>query len=145
MEWTNHAEMLYQTKKTAFLIGATIREFGDLYGGDTTGKQSPSGYKEHAINGKFKFLLNSRSIITLAYQYLEQRDVPLYHKVHLENFNYYFFEPQKRQLSYARLENTGKRKLLTKTTFTVSAQKIMRQEAILKITINIDLLKRIKF
>lgn len=159
MEWTNHAEMLYQTKKTAFLIGATIREFGDLYGGDTTGKQSPSGYKEHAINGKFKFLLNSRSIITLAYQYLEQRDVPLYHKVHLENFNYYFFEPQKRQLSYARLENTGKRKLLTKTTFTVSAQKnnetrsyfknnnkyrFIEKDQILTYGVTIDILSQLK-
>jgi hemoglobin/transferrin/lactoferrin receptor protein len=123
MEWTSHADMQYQTKKTAFLIGATIREFGDLYGGDTTGKQSPSAYKENAINGKFKYKINDQLVLTFAYQYLEQRDVPLYHKVHLENFNYYYFEPQKRQLGYARLEKTGKIKLLTKTTFTISSQK----------------------
>ncbi|MFM9945994.1 MAG: TonB-dependent receptor plug domain-containing protein [Bacteroidia bacterium] len=132
MEYTGHGEILFESKKIGVIVGATWRDFGDLYGGDTTGKQSPSGYSEQAINGKIKFKVSNNSIFSFAYQYLEQKDVPLFHRVKLENFAYYNFAPQQRQMAYAKLEQTGKTKWLGKTTFIASLQQSLEKRSYMK-------------
>jgi len=53
---------------------------------------------------------------------LIQKEVPLYHRVKLENFAYYNFAPQLRGLHYAKIEIRGKSQLLSKTTVTASIQ-----------------------
>ncbi|HLL41771.1 MAG TPA: TonB-dependent receptor plug domain-containing protein, partial [Segetibacter sp.] len=78
MEKTARAEANYSSEKAAATIGATYRNFGDLVGGDTTGKQTPSGYKEFAFDAKSKFLLQPDVELTLAHQFLQQRHVPVY-------------------------------------------------------------------
>lgn len=103
MEKTARAEANYSSEKAAATIGATYRNFGDLVGGDTTGKQTPSGYKEFAFDAKSKFLLQPDVELTLAHQFLQQRHVPVYHKVVLENFALNEFEKQQRMLNYAKL------------------------------------------
>ena len=103
MEKTVRGEVNYTSKKAATIIGATYRNFGDLIGGDTTGKQSPSGYKEFALDAKSKFLLQTNVELTLAHQFLKQQHVPVYHKVVLENFAVNEFDPQQRMLNYAKL------------------------------------------
>ena len=35
-----------QVKKFAMIAGIVKKNFGDIVGGDTTGRQSPSGYDE---------------------------------------------------------------------------------------------------
>lgn len=122
MELSSHAEMEYQSKKIALLIGATLRDFGDLHGGDSTGKQSPSGYKEKAVNGKLKINLGPSSVLTFAYQYFNQKNVPLYHRVKLENFEYYLFEKQNRQLGYAKIEHLSPNKLISRVSIILSTQ-----------------------
>lgn len=103
MEKTVRGEASYSSKKVATFVGVTYRNFGDLIGGDTTGKQSPSGYKELAFDVKSKFLLKENVQLTLAHQFLKQTDVPVYHKVVLENFAINHFDPQQRMLNYAKL------------------------------------------
>ncbi len=103
MEKTVRGEAGYHAKRFATTIGATYRNFGDLIGGDTTGRQSPSGYKELAFDVKSKFLLNPGVELTLANQFLKQQHVPVYHKVILENFALNEFDPQQRMLNYAKL------------------------------------------
>ena len=103
MEKTGRAEAAYATQKMVISGGITYRNFGDLYGGDTTGRQSPSGYNQLSINAKAKFLLKQNITLTLAHQNDGQCHVPVYHKVVLENFAINEFDPQKRQLQYARL------------------------------------------
>jgi outer membrane receptor protein involved in Fe transport len=122
MEYTGRAELQYQSKKLAILAGITSRKFGDLIGGDTTGKQSPSGYKEQSFDVKLKWKIADRSTLTLSHQFLQQNDVPLYHRVQLENFAYYFFAPQQRQMTYAKLQISGRNKWLDKITFIGSLQ-----------------------
>jgi hemoglobin/transferrin/lactoferrin receptor protein len=104
MEQTGRGELGFSNKKTALLGGLTYRNFGDLVGGDTTGKQSPSGYKELNFDIKSRFLLSKNSILTLAHQNVTQSNVPVFHKIQLENFNLNEFDPQTRQLTYARLD-----------------------------------------
>ena len=114
MEYTGRAEAQYQSEKVAVLAGFTGRKFGDLVGGSNTGIQGPSGYQEQAADLKLKFELASNAVLTVAHQYLKQSDVDLYHRVKLENFSYYNFSPQQRNMSYGRLEFKGKSKWLNK-------------------------------
>ncbi|MDX1760228.1 MAG: Plug domain-containing protein, partial [Arenibacter algicola] len=46
MEQTANAALKYGDKRVAFRANATWRNFGDLVGGDTTGQQIPTGYRE---------------------------------------------------------------------------------------------------
>jgi outer membrane receptor protein involved in Fe transport len=123
MEYGGRAEMEYQSNNLAILGGYSGVKFGDLVGGDTTVRQNPSGYQQRAFDFKLKYQLAPGAILTIAHQWLRQKEVPLYHKVKLENFNYYFFDPQQRQMSYAKLVFTGKNKLLDKISIISSLQK----------------------
>ena len=129
MEYGGRAEMEYQSNNLAVLAGYSGVKFGDLVGGDTTGRQTPSGYQQRAFDIKLKYQLAPGAILTVAHQWLRQKEVPLYHKVKLENYAYYFFDPQQRQMSYAKLVVSGKTKLLDKISLTSSLQKSLERRA----------------
>lgn len=122
MEYTGRGELQYQSEKLAVMAGYTNRNFGDLMGGDTTGRQKPSGYKEQAFDAKLKWRVAGNALVTLAHQYVQQKDVPLYHRVQLENFAWYFFAPQKRQMTYAKLDMDGNSKWMNKISLAASLQ-----------------------
>ncbi|ULQ52031.1 TonB-dependent receptor plug domain-containing protein [Flavihumibacter fluvii] len=122
MEKTGHADMTYSGENMAAQVGLTYRDFGDLIGGDTTGKQSPSGYNEYAWDAKLKFLLAPRARLTVAHQFLQQNEVPIYHKVVLENYRINEIDPQQRMLNYARLDLDGKQPLTKQISITASWQ-----------------------
>jgi hemoglobin/transferrin/lactoferrin receptor protein len=127
MEQTARTEINY--KSTAFTAtgGITIRNFGNVLGGDSTGFQSPSGYKEHAWNAKLKFLVTKEMEITVAHQYVQQSNVPVFHKVRLENFLVNEMEPQQRMLNYARLTKRNKHPLVQSIEFTFSHQQTVEE------------------
>lgn len=122
VEYSGRGELGYSSANTSFQIGYTTRKFGDLPGGDSMGIQQPSGYKENAIDLKFKWQLNSQWLLTAAHQQLKQSNVPLYHRVALENFAYYQFDPQERQLSYLKMEGKFSNPILSTISFTASSQ-----------------------
>ncbi len=122
MEQTGRTEVAYATKKMVLSGGITYRNFGDLYGGDTTGRQTPSGYDQLGINAKATFLLSENTTLTLVHQSDVQQQVPVYHKVVLENFALNKFEPQKRQLQYARLATTTSNPLFSTIEITALRQ-----------------------
>ncbi len=132
MEYTGRGEVQYQSEKMAIIAGYTNRTFGDLLGGDTTGRQTPSGYKEQSFDVKLKLKLKANATLVLSHQYMQQKDVPLYHRVKLENFAYYFFAPQKRQMSYARFELNSTNKLAEKLTVIASMQNSLEVRSYLK-------------
>jgi len=121
-EYTGRTELVYSSAKTAIQIGYTTRKFGDLPGGDTTGIQHPSGYKENAIDIKLKWQLNSQWLITAAHQQVQQNSVPLYHRIALENFADYQFDPQQRQLSYLKVEGKFQNPYFSKLSLIASSQ-----------------------
>ncbi len=122
MEKTGRGELDYSSKKFAALIGITYRDFGDLIGGKETGKQSPSGYSEFSFDAKLKFALKEDVQLTIANQFTRQNQVPLYHKVVLENYTFSNFDPQQRMLTYARLTIQGHQKLLDQIKISTSWQ-----------------------
>lgn len=122
MEKTGHANLTFSNKNLAIRAAGSIRKFGDLVGGDTTGVQSPSGYDEAAFDLKGKVRLGKNGAVTLAHQYLKQEDVPVFHKVQLENFARNHVALQQRQLTYARYEynpnwGAGIQKITATTSF----------------------------
>ncbi len=122
LEQSLRAETGFSAKNAAFYGGFTTRNFGDLVGGDTTGVQSPSGYREQAFDLKGKFRVLKNLDITAAYQQMQQRHVPVFHKIQLENFAVNEFEPQYRNLGYLRADwNIGDR-FLQNLQFTLSHQ-----------------------
>lgn len=123
MEYTGRTELMYSAEKFAVTGGLTLRKFGDLYGGDTTGKQSPSGYNEFDYDFKLKWQISDKIILTGVHQKVKQTNVPLYHRVRLENFAYYFFDPQERQMSYLKTDINLNSKVVKNVRFILSHQK----------------------
>ncbi len=122
IEKTVRTELSFATQKMAVKAGLSIRKFGDLIGGDTTGVQSPSGYDELAFDVKAKFQLSKNIYLTATHQNLKQSNVPVYHKVKLENFKINEMSPQKRALSYLQFDIKSENRLLKNLTFNVSYQ-----------------------
>lgn len=127
MEKTVRGEAAYSAQKFAAHVGATYRNFGDLIGGDTTGRQSPSGYKELAVDVKTKFRLRPNVQLTLSHQFLQQQDVPVYHKVKLENYALNEMSPQQRSMTYAKVNWTSRYKWMKDVNIIASLQKSLEE------------------
>ncbi|MEY3320744.1 MAG: hypothetical protein RLZZ417_327 [Bacteroidota bacterium] len=100
LEKSLHGRLGYQKKNSWITTGVTTRAFGDLIGGKETKFQRPSGYNELGIDIKSKIQLDKRQSIIALVQYVNQQDVPVYHKYKLENFEINKMDPQKRILAY---------------------------------------------
>jgi len=122
MEQTANGRVNYSGKKVAFTAGVTWRNFGDLVGGDTTGTQYPTGYKELDFDLKGKLLLTETASLTMAYQRVNQREVPVFHKVALENYAVNEMDPQLRNLAYVRLNKEHHLGILKSSLYTASFQ-----------------------
>jgi outer membrane receptor protein involved in Fe transport len=129
MEQTGRGQLSYAGQGLAVQGGVSVRHFGDLYGGDTTSRQSPSGYGERAFDLKAKMLLGRRSHLTLAHQWVRQNDVPVYHKVQLENFARNTTQLQQRSLSYARLVLPSEKAWAQEFSVTASFQQGVEERA----------------
>ncbi len=122
MEQSLHGAVNYSNKSTAFRAGVTWRNFGDLFGGDTTGRQKPTGYRELDFDLKGKILLSSSSDLTLSYQSVHQSDIPVYHKIVLENYATNKMDPQKRELAYLKFNQKINAGILKSAIITASFQ-----------------------
>jgi hemoglobin/transferrin/lactoferrin receptor protein len=107
MERTGRAQVGWRQRRWALEAGLTGRRFGDLVGGDTTGRQSPSGYREWAWDLRGRVHISNRWQLSAAHRYLQQLDVPVYHKVQLENFRINAFQPQTKSISWVKNEWAG--------------------------------------
>lgn len=122
MEYSGRAELGFSSPTVAVLGGLAYRKFGDLVAGRGLGRLTPTGYNQVSGDVKARFRLGERYVATAAYQNLRQDSVPLYHRVRLENYRYYQFNPQRRQLTYARLEGFYNQRFLQSVQLTGSWQ-----------------------
>jgi hemoglobin/transferrin/lactoferrin receptor protein len=120
MEQSIHTNVNYSFKKAVFRGGITWRNFGDIVGGDTTGRQIPTGYRELDHDFKGKILLSPSTELTMVYQSVNQSDVPVYHKINLENYIINKMDPQKRKLGYLRIRQKMSKGMLKSIIFTAS-------------------------
>ena len=123
MEYSGRAEAGFSSVNVAVVGALAYRKFGDLMAGRGLGRQTPTGYDQLSGDVKARFRLSDRFVATVAYQNLRQDSVPVYHKIRLENFAYNQFNPQRRQLAYARLEGFYDRQFLKSVQLTTSWQR----------------------
>ena len=112
----------YKNKLTALRAGITLRNFGDIVGGDTTGSQKPTGYEEFDYDVKGKLLLSPQTTMTLLFQSVSQKNIPVYHKIKLENYSINRTNPQIRKLAYLRLNQEIYAGILKSAVVTASYQ-----------------------
>lgn len=122
MEQSIRGGVKYSNNRIALRSGITWRNFGDIIGGDTTGKQSPTGYKEFDYDLKGKIRLTEKTSATVLYQDVSQRNVPVYHKVVLEDYAINKMDPQKRKLAYVRIDHDMEDGLFKSISATTSYQ-----------------------
>jgi len=121
MEQSGSAALNYSSKEMVVSGVFGIKNFGDLIGGDTTGRQSPSGYSQSDANLKFKLRISDDSELIIANQFVQQKDVDLYHRVKLENFSTNKMGLQGRNLSYLKyIINNKESSIFRKIDFTGS-------------------------
>ncbi len=102
MEKSVRMESTYLGPRLAITGGLTGRDFGDLVAGKGLGKLVPTGYRQLSWDGKAMLRVSEHQRLILAHQNMHQEDVPIFHKIQLENFRVNQFDPQVRQLNYLR-------------------------------------------
>jgi hemoglobin/transferrin/lactoferrin receptor protein len=122
MEKSVHTALNASGKRLAFRGTFALHDFGDLLAGRGLGRLSPTGYRQHAFSFKTLFEITPNATLTVAWQQLEQKNVPIYHKVQLENFARNHIAPQQRQLAYLRLNTRSDNRWIRQTEWTISNQ-----------------------
>ena len=64
--------------------------------------ESPTGWRESSGDAKLIYAVSETQDMKLAYQTVRQRDVPRYDKLATGEFDVFFFDPQDRDLAYAK-------------------------------------------
>ena len=103
MEKSGTGEIGFSSPKFNIKGIMSLKNFGDLVGGDTTGRQSPSGYTEADTHLKAKWKISESTELTFANQFVQQNSVDVYHKVFLEKFMINEIGVQRRNLTYLKL------------------------------------------
>ena len=129
MEQSNRSEIYYSDKNVAINGGLSFRNFGDLIGGNGVEKQSPSGYHEKSYDFKIKLKASENSSLIIFSQQLKQVDVPIYHKIVLENYKINQVDLQEKGLHYFRYKSVFKNNLLSQLIVTASLQKAIEQRS----------------
>ena len=87
--------------QNAITAGITMRQFGDVLAGGDLKYQRPSGYKEFDVDVKFVHKDKLGKWVS-AHQSNNQVDVPIFHRVALENYKFYNTTLQARTLTYLK-------------------------------------------
>ncbi len=122
MEWSGRGEVNFAAENYAIAGGFSYRSFGDITAGGDLGKLIPTAFDEYGVDLKMIYKLADNHQLTGAYQHLKQSDVPLQYRIVSGEYERYHFDPQKRDMAYARLTSRYRSKWLTEIKYTVSFQ-----------------------
>jgi hemoglobin/transferrin/lactoferrin receptor protein len=127
MDRTVRAEAQAAGERWALYAGADVRWFGDLVAGGDLGVEAPSAYDERSADVKALVRPSSSTLLTLAYQQVRQSDVPRYDQVAQRGYLRYGFDPQDRQLAYARSQTFLDHAWLRRLQVTLSLQRSVEE------------------
>ncbi len=105
MEQSGAVATSYAKKQTQVWLSGAYRDFGDLVAGQGIGRLAPTGYTQWSYNAKLYTVLGKKLRVAALWQNLQQNEVPVFHKIQLENFAINQFDPQRRQFGYVRLQH----------------------------------------
>ena len=102
MEKTARSSIEISREKFALQLGVSLKNYGDLIGGNGVGVQKPSGYSESGFDFKFKIRLSSQDEVVASSKLFLQKDVPIFHKIVLENYSINKIAKQANNLNYIK-------------------------------------------
>ena len=129
MEKTNRTDISYAEKKWNFIGGVSYKKFGDLIGGADLGKLIPTGYSEKNYDAKVKIKIDVYQELTIASQNTIQHNVPIYHKIVLENFATNQIDYQIHYLNYIKYKVINKQKWISEFILNASTQRSIEQRS----------------
>ena len=132
MESTNRTEVQFAQKKWDFIGGISLKKYGDIWGGGNIGKQIPTGYSEKNYDLKTKIKIDNKQDITISSQNTTQKNIPIYHKILLENFRVNQMDDQIHNLHYVKYKYKGNNKYLDELIVNTSIQRSIENRSIQK-------------
>jgi outer membrane receptor protein involved in Fe transport len=129
IEKTNRTEWGYSGNKIAWDGGISIKNYGDLLGGGNIGIQRPSGYNELDYNTKLKIKLDTQSNLVFSSQMTQQKNVPIYHKILLENYKINQTDLQSHSLNYLKYSKQYNQSWRKEVIITASYQQSIEQRS----------------
>lgn len=132
MESTNRTEIQFAQNKWNFIGGISFKNYSDLWGGANVGKQTPTGYTENNYDLKAKIKINDRQELTIASQNTAQSNVPIYHKIVLENYKINQVDKQIHNLNYLKYKFEGNTKWFSEFIFNASTQRSIEKRSLQK-------------
>jgi outer membrane receptor protein involved in Fe transport len=129
MERTNRTEVNYASKSWGIVSGISLKKFGDIMGGETIGIQAPTGYREKNYNIKAILKISDRQEIIFSTQNTIQKNIPIYHKVVLENFKSNQVDKQVHNINYLKYKYRSSVKLISEIIATISKQRTIENRS----------------
>ena len=129
MEKTNRTAIQYATNKWDFIGGISLKKYGDLVGGGNIGKQTPTKYNEINYNLKTRIKINNQSELIYSSQNTIQKNVPIYHKIALENFKTNQIDYQIHYLNYLKYKYISHKKWISEIIINASTQRTIEQRS----------------
>jgi hemoglobin/transferrin/lactoferrin receptor protein len=93
----------FQSSKLSGFLSLGYKNFGDINRGGNNGLQHPTGYDETNILTKIRLLLSSKWQLETLIQQNQQKNVPVYHKIQLENYAINEMSLQSYRRAYVKL------------------------------------------
>ena len=132
MELSEQIKMTYASENTGIVFVAANKQFGDMVRGGGLGLQRPTGYNEWNFFGKIRQQISKTWILEGLIQTTQQTQVPVFHKVQLENFKINEMDLQKYQRSYLKAIGQYENPIFKKIEISVSQQTSFEQRKLQK-------------
>ena len=129
MEKTNRTAIQYATNKWDFIGGISLKKYGDLVGGGNIGKQTPTKYNEINYDLKTRIKINNQSELIYSSQNTIQKNVPIYHKIALENFKTNQIDYLTHYLNYLKYKYISHKKWISEIIINASTQRSIEQRS----------------
>jgi len=129
MEKTNRTDITYSEKKWNFIGGVSFKKFGDIIGGADLGILSPTGYSETNYDAKTKIKIDDHQELTISSQNTFQHNIPIYHKIVLENYAINQIDNQIHNLNYIKYKLTNRQKWISEIILNASTQRSIEQRS----------------
>jgi outer membrane receptor protein involved in Fe transport len=134
MELSEQLKMTYSSENTGIVFVGANKQFGDVVRGGGLGLQRPTGYNEWDYFGKIRQQLSKAWVLEGLIQTTQQTQVPVFHKIQLENFKINEMDLQKYQRGYLKAIGQYENPIFKKIEFSVSQQTSIEQRKLQKNT-----------
>jgi len=132
MELSEQFKMTYSSENTGIVFVGANKQFGDVVRGGGLGLQRPTGYNEWDFFGKIRQKISKTWVLEGLIQTTQQTQVPVFHKIQLENFKINEMDLQKYQRGYLKAIGQYEIPIFKKIELSVSQQTSIEQRKLQK-------------